>query len=510
MVGMSAYWTGGYPVFQNTKCECGHQNPIGTVLCEACGRPLDERDATAGTELLEMRYDGAARRSQKGNPSFIDRIWSFFSSVKIAVYLIIITIIGASVGTIFPQEDIFLTTTDLPAYYRDTYGTLGSIYYKLGLSHTYESWWFILLLVMIGTSLVICSLDRVLPLYRALNKQQILKHEAFLSRQRTVFSGELEGSPEEWLEKFAAQAKRRHYRVSRNHSALLAEKGRFSRWGPYINHIGLIVFLLAVLARAIPGWQMDQYVSVPEGDTVRIKDTNYYVKNEKFTVQFYADSELPQELKGTSRAKLYRTDAVLYRCVSKCSTGSPDPELEPLAKHPIEVNSPLEYKGLKLYQFDYDNTPILREVSPLLIDKKTGKSYGPFKLSMLNPDTTYELGPYQLELKQNFMEFAIGDDGQPITKSREPKAPAFIFLIRGPELSAGGEPYIYFPMQKDKTAFSQDLLNKGIDVVGQSVLPRTAQGVAARQTGNAALDCAFAGGQFINLHSMNKRPIVTS
>ena len=142
-----------------------------------------------------MRYDGAARRSQRGNPSVIDRIWSFFSSVKIAVYLIIITIIGASVGTIFPQEDIFLTTTDLPAYYRDTYGTLGSIYYKLGLSHTYESWWFILLLVMIGTSLVICSLDRVLPLYRALNKQQILKHEAFLSRQRTVFSGELEGSP---------------------------------------------------------------------------------------------------------------------------------------------------------------------------------------------------------------------------------------------------------------------------------------------------------------------------
>ena len=153
---------------------------------------------------------------------------------------------------------------------------------------------------------------------------------------------------------------------------------------------------------------------------------------------------------------------MLYRCLSKCSTGSPDPELEPLAKHPIEVNSPLEYKGLKLYQFDYDNTPILREVSPLLIDKKTGKSYGPFKLSMLNPETTYELGPYQLELKQNFMEFAIGDDGQPITKSREPKAPAFIFLIRGPDLSAGGEPYIYFPMQKDKTAFSQDLLNKGI------------------------------------------------
>ena len=24
----------------------------------------------------------------------------------------------------------------------------------------------------------------------------------------------------------------------------LAEKGRFSRWGPYVNHVGLIIFLI--------------------------------------------------------------------------------------------------------------------------------------------------------------------------------------------------------------------------------------------------------------------------
>lgn len=57
---------GSKSLIQNTKCECGHQNPPETVLCEACGKPL-----TAEAEaqpILEMRYDGVARRSQKKTP----------------------------------------------------------------------------------------------------------------------------------------------------------------------------------------------------------------------------------------------------------------------------------------------------------------------------------------------------------------------------------------------------------------------------------------------------------
>lgn len=158
-------------MIQNTKCECGHQNPVGTVLCEACGKPQHLEDLES-TEPLEMRYDGIARRSQKSDPNIIDLVWNFFSSVKVAIYLIVITLLGAMLGTIYPQENAFINM-DPSVYYKETYGTIGHIYYLLGLSHTYESWWFILLLVMIGASLVICSLDRVLPLYKALSKQRI-------------------------------------------------------------------------------------------------------------------------------------------------------------------------------------------------------------------------------------------------------------------------------------------------------------------------------------------------
>ncbi|MFC0335445.1 cytochrome c biogenesis protein ResB [Paenibacillus sepulcri] len=444
--------------FENTKCECGHQNPVGTVLCESCGKPLDGKEVDIDTPL-EMRYDGIARRSQKSNQSVIDKVWSFFSSVKIAVRLIVITLIAAMIGTIFTQENAFISF-DPTTYYEDRYGWIGKWYYKLGFSNTYESWWFIGLLVMIGTSLVICSLDRVLPLYRALNKQQIRKHPQFLTRQRTVFETQLQ---EEDAEKLTAQIgeklKRKRYRVTREGTALLAEKNRFSRWGPYINHIGLIVFLLAVLLRSLPGWAMDSYVTVPEGETVQIPDTSYYIKNEKFTLDYYTDAELPDALKGTARAKLYETQAVLYTCTADCDDPAAGPKLKEVNRHNIIVNDPLSYKGLKAYQFGFDDTPKLKAVKPVLVDKATGQTYGPFNLEMRNPELEYKLGPYTLQLKQTYMDFTLDKNGQPGTKSSEPNAPAFVFLIKGPNLPATGEPYMYFPKEVDKQTFSQDVIN---------------------------------------------------
>lgn len=259
----------------NTKCECGHQNAVGTVLCESCGKPL-EKELLESNEPLEMRYDGVARRSQKANPDYLDKIWNFFSSVKIAIYLIIITFVGAMLGTIFPQASTFISSTfDPSVYYAEQYGLPGKIYYFLGLHRTYTSWWFITLLVMIATSLVICSIDRVLPLYRALSKQQIRKHHAFLKRQKATYSTTLAEDEAEWTKQYGQALRKKGYKVFVDESgtALLAEKNRFSRWGPYINHIGLILFLLAVLARSIPGWNVDQYVSIADGDTVPIVGT---------------------------------------------------------------------------------------------------------------------------------------------------------------------------------------------------------------------------------------------
>ena len=446
---------------ENTKCECGHQNNIGTVLCESCGKPIDQELAQSN-EPLEMRYDGVARRSQKANPDFMDKIWNFFSSVKIAIYIIVITFIGAMLGTIYPQQNTFISNSfDASIYYPETYGIAGKIYYMLGLHRTFESWWFITLLVMIAASLVICSIDRVLPLYRALSKQQIKKHFSFLRRQKTTYTGPIpSGDVEQFLSSYAEALRKKRYKVHIDGHALLAEKNRFSRWGPYINHIGLILFLLALLARNIPGWNIDEYVKIVDGDTVPIAGTNYYAKSEGFNLVLYENDELPEKLQNTGRVKSFETNIVLYECIDYCEDGTIEPKLEEIKQHTILVNSPLEYKGLRLHQFDYDLTPRLNAVSPVIVDKMSGESYGPFYLSMFNPEINFEAGPYRPTLVDKCMDFAIGSNGQPTSLSRDPNAPAFIFNIKGPHLAENGENYMYFPLDKDKARFSQDTINR--------------------------------------------------
>ena len=56
------------------KCECGHINPYGTVLCEACGKVLEKETVEEEQKLLDMKYEGSARRSQTYNKTVVDKV----------------------------------------------------------------------------------------------------------------------------------------------------------------------------------------------------------------------------------------------------------------------------------------------------------------------------------------------------------------------------------------------------------------------------------------------------
>ena len=274
-------------MMKEIKCECGHVNPLGTVLCESCGKPLQEQ----GAKLLDMRYDGSARRSQTYNKTIVDKIWNFFSSVKVGVWLIVITLAVSALGTVFPQEMFLPPGAQADTYYKEQYGLMGQIYYTLGFHNLYGSWWFIILIASIGVSLVICSLDRVVPLYRALKKQGITRNPNFMERQRLFSRTETELSDNVRMQIIEKLQKKR-YRVKEENGNLFAEKGRFSRWGPYVNHIGLIIFLIGVMLRFVPGMYVDESLWIRDGETVPIPGTDghYYLKNNRFTKEMY-DSE---------------------------------------------------------------------------------------------------------------------------------------------------------------------------------------------------------------------------
>ncbi|WP_042355226.1 cytochrome c biogenesis protein ResB [Bacillus rubiinfantis] len=425
---------------KDVKCECGHVNPHGTVLCEACGKILDEQENKTG--LLDMRYEGSARRSQTYNKTIIDKVWNFFSSVKVGVWLIVITLIASILGTILPQKMYI----DLPpeVYYEQEYGRFGKIYYNLGFHDLYSSWWYLLLIAMIGVSLVICSLDRVVPLYKALKAQRVVRHEGFLKRQRLF--GKSTNVEESDITIVKNRLKQKHYKIREEDGNILAEKNRFSRWGPYVNHVGLIIFLFGGMLRFIPGVYVNENLWVREGETALIPETGeqFYLQNNKFILQHYDKEQNKTFEKALERAgdvvKNYQSNVVLYQRSGEKIPGE-KPKLKKMKEYKVRVNHPLTFEGYSIYQSSYRSE--MDAMTFVLTNKKTQKTFGELKINLQDPQQQYDLGNgYSVEILNYFPDFEFDKKGEPSTKSRVPNNPAFIFRMHTPDKPKGETSFV--------------------------------------------------------------------
>lgn len=463
------------------KCECGHTNPVGTTLCESCGKPIDQVNQKEIGAFPDMRYEGMARRSQTYQSNAVDLVWNFFSSVKIAVILIIITLIASAVGTIFPQQRYIPvpvpTEESIALFYQQTYGVLGKIYYTLGLHNLYSSWWFVTLLVMIGTSLVICSLDRVIPLYKALRKPRVNPHLSFLRGQK-IFAEttEEDGTVEEQkLDQAKEALRKKGYRVYQVGTSLLGEKARFSRWGPYINHIGLILFLLGVLLRNVPGFYMDEFVWVREGQTVSIPETPYYVKNVAYKTEYYSEKDFPEklDLDGKVVPKNFQTDAIIYINENHSLPGAP-PSLKEVQKGSIVVNHPMSIGDILLYQSGKQESQ-LGALNFGVVDVGAGnKQVGSVKLDLYSPAKEQKVGGgLTVRVLDYYPDFYMDEKKNPATKSNAPNNPMFALEII-PEQGGPSEKLVYlsggFITQNDHPKYALTLAKPDImDITGLMV-----------------------------------------
>lgn len=432
------------------KCECGHVNPEGTVLCEACGKPIEGNQHIDGNDkkkLLNMRYDGSARRSQTYNQSIIDKTWNFFSSVKVGVWLIVLALIASALGTIYPQEMYIpadAVSRDPAIFYEATYGILGKIYYQLGFHNLYSSWWYMLLIALIGISLVICSLDRFIPLYRALNIQKAKRHKTFVSRQR-FFSETKQVSPED-KQTLIDNLKKLRYKIRIEDGHVLAEKNRFSRWGPYVNHIGLIIILIAALLRMTSFMFLDEYIWIRDGERLVIPGTNneYFIESKQFILEFYDenDERFKEALarQNTVVPKNFQTDVIIYKVVDDSTSG--DPELEKVTEDSIRMNHPLKFDGYTLYQSGYQ----LNEFTSMTFkvhetDDPDETALGTFTIDLTAPESSYELdNGIRVEIQEFYPDYYL-DEGIPRSETNYPRNPAFVFLVYPPD---DGSPEVSF------------------------------------------------------------------
>ena len=144
-------------------------------FCEACGKPFESNE---NTKLLDMRYEGVLGDLSRKQKRLLIKFGAFlFCKSRCMAHCNHFSCIG---DRDYFSAKMYITPGIAPAeYYKQEYGFLGQLYYQLGFNNLYGSWWYMMLIASIGISLVICSLDRVIPLYKALKKQGVKRHPSF-------------------------------------------------------------------------------------------------------------------------------------------------------------------------------------------------------------------------------------------------------------------------------------------------------------------------------------------
>ncbi len=266
----------------------------------------------------------------------LDRIWSFFSSVKLAVVLILTVIATSIIGTIIQQG--LSNKVYIQHYGHSTFRLLNFF----DLFDMYHSWWFELLLMLFLINLIACTWERLPAIFKMMSSPKlqipIEKVNAFKEKQTIAYKGGREKLLIILTNKLKEIYKKPVHTKSADGDFLYLEKGRIARFGPYITHIGLIVIFIGVLIGSFMGFSA--YVNLVPGqsaDRIRALRGNkiitlpFTIKVNSFKAEFY----------DSGRPKAYKSDLSLF------SGGNQ------VAHKIIDVNKPLTYKGITIYQASY-------------------------------------------------------------------------------------------------------------------------------------------------------------
>ncbi len=278
--------------------------------------------------------------------TFVDRIWDFFASVKLAVVLFSLIALTSIVGTVIeqnasPEKNIIVLKRLLGERLApEAYRVLDS----LGFMDMYHSWWFVTLLVLFAMNLIVCSLERLPRIWRLatepikpLNPD---KPPSFPIRKEIT----LKADPETLRETLISALKKTGFRpmnspMQKGGFQLYAQKGNWSRLGVYITHLSIIIIMVGAVIGIFFGF--NGFLNLPEGRSSDVaysrKDSRphqlgFTIRCDDFDVEFYGMSDMPKD---------YRSWLTVFK------------DGKEVMRKMIEVNEPLRYGGYTFYQASY-------------------------------------------------------------------------------------------------------------------------------------------------------------
>jgi len=324
----------------------------------------------------------------------------FFTSVKVAITLIIIIAIASIIGTLIPQGRSHQE-------YLLHYGQLAYLLEKLQLTRLYHSFWYLALLFLFSLNLIICTVVRLRPkLKRALRPFLDFKASDLMALHfHHQFNLNL---PLASVQQRAKEIlKDHHYHFLEKNDAkgvkIAARKRILGIFGSDIVHLAILIILAGGLLSGLGSFRTD--LALHQKQIAAVPQADFSLRLDSFETEFYPNGQV-KDWKSTL--------TVLEK------------DKEILSKT-IEVNHPLNYRGFMFYQsaygWDWDQASL-----EILIKQPGGQAEEKVVKIKVGEKMVLENG-IEIEALRFLPDFVLDENRQPSTRSLEPNNPAALVKI---------------------------------------------------------------------------------
>ena len=264
--------------------------------------------------------------------------FGFFAKFKFGISILGIIALLSSLGSFIEQDENLDFYQENYSIDKPIYGfiTWKSILF-LGLDHIYTTWWFLSLLIILGISLISCTIIRQFPLLS--NSKEYFfrkKKSSFLPLPFSIKFQNIYFLKESIL----LQIQNLNFHLYQTRNLIYGYKGLIGRISPILVHVSLILILLGAGLGAFKNFKAQEIL--PKGELFHIQNPikigsftdipNLSIRVNDFWVE-YENKRVHQ---------FYSNLSVLD------SNGNEKKDFT------ISVNNPLRYKNIDFYQSDWN------------------------------------------------------------------------------------------------------------------------------------------------------------
>ena len=268
----------------------------------------------------------------------INKNFKVFADLKFALFLLFLIALISSIGTVIEQNEVIQFYQTNYTLENPVYGFINwKLILFLGLDNVYTTWWFTLLLIFLGLSLIICSVTRQFPILN--NSKEYFFKKQTNSFLNLPFSVKLKNSF--FLkENILKSLRNKNFYIYQYGNLIYGYRGLIGRISPILVHISLITILIGSSWGAFNNFKAQEIL--PKGEIFRIQNL---IKVGKITTIPDINTRINDFWVEYKNDKIYQ----FYSNVSILDSVGNE-----IKQQTISVNNPLRYNQVDFYQSDWN------------------------------------------------------------------------------------------------------------------------------------------------------------